>query len=146
MPTTPWFTPFSIAAPLNGVLFDAGALAAQVEQKDALAAESIWRYVQTVRNAVSEVEQKLATIELGSQKISALTQQATADRETLAIVRERYRRGLTTFLDVADAERGLFATELALQQAEGQVTIGDISLYKAVGGGWIEEQDVLPVP
>ncbi|HNC52865.1 MAG TPA: efflux transporter outer membrane subunit [Accumulibacter sp.] len=138
VPTTPWFAPFSVAATLNGVVFDAGALAAQVEEKDADAAQAVWRYIQTVRNAVSEVEQKLAAIDLGSQKVDALRRQAEFDRETLAISWERYRRGLTTFLDVADAERGTFATELALQQARGQVLTDSISLYKALGGGWIE--------
>jgi len=80
----------------------------------------------------------VAAIDLGSQKVDALGRQAGFDRETLAISRERYRRGLTTFLDVADAERGTFATELALQQARGQVLTDSISLYKALGGGWIE--------
>ena len=45
-----------------------------------------------------------------------------------------------TFLDVADAERVVFATELALQQTQGQVAVDSISLYKAVGGSWISGQ------
>jgi multidrug efflux system outer membrane protein len=139
-PLTPWFYPFSIATTLNGVIFDAGALAAQVEQKDAVAAQVILQYVQTVRSAVSEVEQKLSAVDLGRQRTRALSDQATSDRATLSIATERYRRGLTTFLDVADAERVVFATELALQQTKGQVALDSISLYKAVGGSWITGQ------
>lgn len=135
-PTTGWFNPFSLAVALSGVIWDAGALAAQIEQRDAQAAESIWRYVQTVRAAVSEVEQRLTAVERGRERIAALRQQAVADRETAEIARERYRVGLTTFLDVADAERVLFATELALNQARGALATDTIALNKALGGEW----------
>jgi outer membrane protein TolC len=128
----------------RGVIFDAGALAAQVEQQDAVAAQALLEYEQTVRNAVSEVEQKLSAVALGRQVADALTDQAKADRETLAIATERYRRGLTTFLDVADAERGVFASELALQQKQGQVALDSISLYKAVGGSWTAPDGTVP--
>lgn len=143
-PLTPWFYPFAIATTLNGVIFDAGALAAQVEAQDAVAAQAILEYAQTVRDAVSEVEQKLSAVALRRQVVDALSDQAKSDRETLAIATERYRRGLTTFLDVADAERGVFATELALQQTQAQVALDSISLYKAVGGGWTVE-DAAPI-
>jgi NodT family efflux transporter outer membrane factor (OMF) lipoprotein len=135
-PTTGWFNPFSLAVVLSGVIWDAGALAAQIEQRDAQAAELIQRYVQTVRSAVSEVEQRLTAIERGRERIAALERQAAADRETADIARERYRIGLTTFLDVADAERILFATELALNQARGTLATDTIALNKALGGEW----------
>lgn len=136
VPTTGWFNPFSLAVALNGVIFDAGQLAAQIEQRDAQAAELIWRYVQTVRSAVSEVEQRLTAVERGSQRIAALERQVLADRDTAAIARERHRVGLTTFLDVAEAERVLFATELALNQARGTLATDTIALNKALGGEW----------
>jgi NodT family efflux transporter outer membrane factor (OMF) lipoprotein len=144
VPLTAWFYPFAIATTLNGVIFDAGALAAQVEQQDAVAAQALLEYERTVRDAVSEVEQKLSAVALGRQVANALTDQARADRETLAIATERYRRGLTTFLDVADAERGVFASELALQQKQGQVALDSISLYKAVGGSWSAPDGTMP--
>lgn len=136
MPTTGWFNPFSLAVALNGVIFDAGQLAAQIEQRDAQAAELIWRYVQTVRSAVSEVEQRLTAVERGGQRIAALERQVVADRDTASIARERHRVGLTTFLDVAEAERVLFATELSLNQARGTLATDTIALNKALGGEW----------
>jgi len=146
-PGTGWFNPFSLAVALNGVIFDAGQLAAQIEQRDAQAAELIWRYVQTVRSAVSEVEQRLNAVEQGSQRIGALERQVLADRDTAAIARERHRVGLTTFLDVAEAERVLFATELALNQARGTLATDTIALNKALGGEWSTPVGApLPVP
>lgn len=135
-PTLGWFNPFSLAVALSGVIWDAGALAAQIEQRDAQAAELIWRYVQTVRSAVSEVEQRLVAVARGSDRIAALERQVAADRDTAAIARERHRVGLTTFLDVAEAERVLFATELALNQARGTLATDTIALNKALGGEW----------
>jgi len=147
-PGTGWFNPFSLAVALNGVIFDAGQLAAQIAQRDAQAAELIWRYVQTVRSAVSEVEQRLTAVERGSERVAALQRQVEADRDTAAIARERHRVGLTTFLDVADAERVLFATELSLSQARGTLATDTIALNKALGGEWTAggPPQALPMP
>jgi len=147
-PGTGWFNPFSLAVALNGVIFDAGQLAAQIAQRDAQAAELIWRYVQTVRSAVSEAEQRLTAVERGGQRVAALQRQLEADRDTATIARERHRVGLTTFLDVADAERVLFATELSLNQARGTLATDTIALNKALGGEWTSggPPQALPMP
>ncbi len=145
-PTTGWFNPFSLAVSLSGVIWDAGALAAQIEQRDAQAAELIWRYVQTVRSAITEVEQRITAVERGRERIAALQRQAAADHETADIARERHRVGLTTFLDVADAERVLFATELALNQARGALATDTIALNKALGGEWTANPELRTLP
>lgn len=50
-----------------------------------------------------------------------------------------HRRGLTSFLDVLDAERGLYESELRLAESEAASSLNVVSLYKALGGGWQTE-------
>ena len=57
-------------------------------------------------------------------------------RGALTLARERYTSGITTFLDVLDAERNLQQTELALADSAAAVSINLVALYKALGGGW----------
>ncbi len=40
-----------------------------------------------------------------------------------------------------DAERSLFQSQLQLAQAQGQLYFALISLYKALGGGWVDEAE-----
>jgi outer membrane protein, multidrug efflux system len=62
--------------------------------------------------------------------------QATALRQALDLATIRYQAGLSTYLDLLDAERSLFSAELAMSQAQlGELTAA-VQLYKALGGSW----------
>ena len=41
-----------------------------------------------------------------------------------------------SYLEVLDAERNLFSSELALTQAQRQELVAGVQLYKALGGAW----------
>ena len=51
-------------------------------------------------------------------------------------IAEMLKSGTTTFLEVLDGQRSLFAAELALAQARGAEYQSLVELYKALGGGW----------
>ena len=62
--------------------------------------------------------------------------QMTALRQALDLAQSRYEAGLSTYLDLLDAQRSLFTAELGLSQAQlGELTAA-VQLYKALGGGW----------
>jgi outer membrane protein TolC len=63
------------------------------------------------------------------------------NRNVLALARQRYKSGLTAFLDVLDAERVLQQTELSLSDSTAAVSIDLVALYKALGGGWQGEDN-----
>ena len=52
------------------------------------------------------------------------------DADTLALV-----------LEVLDAERGLFSGQLNEAQARGDVVTALVSLYRALGGGWVSRAE-----
>jgi outer membrane protein, multidrug efflux system len=63
--------------------------------------------------------------------------QANALRQALDLATVRYQAGLSTYLDLLDAERSLFGAELAMSQAQlGELTAA-VQLYKALGGSWV---------
>jgi multidrug efflux system outer membrane protein len=49
---------------------------------------------------------------------------------------ERYRGGITTYLEVLDGQRSLFTAELTLAQARGNEYESLVQLCKSLGGGW----------
>ena len=48
----------------------------------------------------------------------------------------RYTRGLTSYLDVVDAERQLLETEQSSVIVLGNRYISTVMLIRALGGGW----------
>jgi len=59
-----------------------------------------------------------------------------AQRDTARLAKLRYRSGVTTYLEILDAERQLFTAELGLAQAQRDELLAVVQLYKALGGGW----------
>ena len=55
----------------------------------------------------------------------------------------RYREGATIYLEVATAEQALFNAELAYVTIQSQLFQAYSNLYKAMGGGWVEDAEQL---
>jgi outer membrane protein TolC len=49
---------------------------------------------------------------------------------------ELYEKGLSSFLEVLDAERSTFDAESAAIESDAQVSRNVVNLYKVLGGGW----------
>ena len=54
------------------------------------------------------------------------------------MTRLRYRNGIASSLDLLDAQRSLFVVQLALAQTRLAQLQNQVTLYKALGGGWTE--------
>ena len=105
--------------------------AAQLRYQEAAA-----QYGARVRQAVREVESALvrlhSTAERGPQVQAALAGHRSALDAALA----RARAGLASQLELEDARRQLLAAVLALAEWQTQVRGAQVSLYRAIGGGW----------
>ena len=55
----------------------------------------------------------------------------------------RYREGATIYLEVANAEQSLFNAQLAYVTTQSQLFQSYANLYKAMGGGWVEDAERL---
>jgi multidrug efflux system outer membrane protein len=53
----------------------------------------------------------------------------------------RYDEGYTSYLQVLDAERSLFNVELTYTDNQNAVFRSLITIYKAMGGGWVEQAE-----
>ncbi len=50
----------------------------------------------------------------------------------------RYNEGVTSYLEVLDAERNLFSTELQLAQTQARLYRSVVGAYRAFAGGWAD--------
>jgi multidrug efflux system outer membrane protein len=72
--------------------------------------------------------------------------QVTALSTYAHLARLRYEGGYTSYIEVLDAERSLFNAQLVYAQTQGTELSSFVSLYKAMGGGWVVKAEELTQP
>jgi multidrug efflux system outer membrane protein len=72
--------------------------------------------------------------------VAAQQTQVLALRRARDLAELRYRTGVASYLEVLDAERGLFSAELVLSQAQLLQLSAAVQLYRAIGGSWTSNE------
>ena len=91
-------------------------------------------YQQALQIAQREAETALDNLTLLRQQLTAQEQVLTLARTTERYNRERYVRGLTTYLEVLDTQRTILSAEQLLVQFKSQEIQYVVALLRAVGG------------
>ncbi|HWB52984.1 MAG TPA: TolC family protein, partial [Tepidisphaeraceae bacterium] len=130
---------FNIGPSVSWPIFDAGRLNAMVHVRSAQQEQALLHYRQTVLNALREVEDAMIALHTERQRSRSLHQSEQADAQSAQLAEDLYRRGLTDFLTVLDAQHRLYQSQDALARSQANVTTDAIALYKALGGGWEDE-------
>ena len=132
---------WSAGASLLGPLFNFNKNSARVEIEEAKTRQSLYNYEKTVLNAFREVEDALVDIETYKREVDAKRRQVVAARNAEYLSRLRYDQGVASYLEVLETERTSFSSALELSQTKQQYLTTYIKLYKALGGGWVSEEE-----
>jgi NodT family efflux transporter outer membrane factor (OMF) lipoprotein len=126
----------SIGPAFRWQILNYGRILNNVRLQDARFQELVATYQQTVLKANGEVEDGLARfIKAQDERKNAndsVVAQLAAVKDALA----QYKGGLTDFNRVAVIEEQLVQRQNQLAQAEGDIALGLIQVYRALGGGW----------
>jgi multidrug efflux system outer membrane protein len=115
-------------------LFDSGRTAANVDVAEARKVIAVAEYEKTIQQAFREVADLLAAREQYAVQLAALDAASTAQGERLLRVEARHKAGVSSYLELLDAQRDQFAAQqsaLAVRRAWLTTTA---SLYKSLGG------------
>jgi len=102
--------------------------------------QAVEQYKQTVVSAFTDVGKSLADIRYYADVRTAQEKEVKADREAAQLSRTRYEGGFSDYLEVLDAERRRFNSENALARTRGNQFVALSQLYRALGGGWQQEE------
>lgn len=103
---------------------------------DAREEQAQFNYEQTVLTALREVSDALVGVRSTHDQLLAQQVQVRALRRALELAQRRYQGGISSSLEVLDAERSLFSAELAATAAEQAYLTSAVQLYRALGGSW----------
>jgi outer membrane protein, multidrug efflux system len=130
---------WSFGAGVLQPIFNAGRIRGQVAQAEALQRQAVHAYEKSIISAFQDVENAL----IDRTKFGQVRDEQAKNVEALRRFRDladlRYREGATIYLEVANAEQSLFNAQLAYVATQAQLFQSYANLYKAMGGGWVEE-------
>jgi len=132
-PTGVW----SFGAGLVAPIFTAGAIAGQVQQAEAQQQEALFNYQRSILNAFADVDNALADHSTSLERLAALRAEVEANTNYARLARLRYENGYTSYIEVLDADKRLFSSQLQLAAQQAQALNTSVNLYQAIGGGWV---------
>ena len=109
---------------------------ARVRQARAAAAASLANFDSTVLQALKETEKALATYGSELDRREDVEQAQNRARRGFEIAEGQFRAGALPNLDLLTAEQTLIAADAAVAASDSALVEDQISLFKALGGGW----------
>jgi len=132
---------WNVGANILAPIFNAGRNRSRVEAERARTEQALLSYQQTVQRAFREVEDALVAVRTYRDEHAARQRQVKAALNAAKLSRARYNGGVTSYLEVLITEQSQFSAELAETQTLRLYFNAIIELYKALGGGWIEQAE-----
>jgi multidrug efflux system outer membrane protein len=134
---------WSIGAGVLQPIFNAGRIRSQVAQAEALQRQALYTYEKSIISAFQDVENAL----IDRAKFLRIREEQAKNVLALFRFRDlavlRYTEGATIYLEVANAEQSLFNAQLAYVTTQSLLFQSYANLYKAMGGGWVDDAEQL---
>ena len=119
-------------------IFDAGRNQAGLESSRADRDIAIAQYEKAIQTGFREVADALATRSTLADQLLSQQRQANAEAARFKLSDLRYQNGISSYLDLLDAQRSLFSAQQAVLQTRLAQLQSQVTLYKTLGGGWKE--------
>jgi NodT family efflux transporter outer membrane factor (OMF) lipoprotein len=113
-----------------------GQITNTVRVQDAKLQELLVDYQNSVLTAQQQVEDGLATFLESRKQVDDLRASVAAANAALGLAFLQYQLGTRDFTTVLTAEQNLYTAQTDLASAEGNVSTGLATVYRALGGGW----------
>jgi outer membrane protein, multidrug efflux system len=128
---------YSAAASVTQPIFDGGTLLGQLDQQKGIREELLADYRKAVISAFTDVEKALAAVQqLAVQEM--LQRRAVAEARTaFNLSEEKFRAGSLDLTTLIQVQQTLFTQEDLLAQVRFNRLSAIVTLYQALGGGWI---------
>jgi outer membrane protein, multidrug efflux system len=128
---------WSYAGAVSLPIFTAGSISGQVKQAEAQQQQALFEYQKAIQVSFQEVADALVSLQKTREQLVVQGREVDALRTYSHLARLRYEGGYTSYIEVLDAERSLFNAQLSYAQTQGGVFTSTVSLYQAMGGGWV---------
>ena len=127
---------WTLAPQLVLPIFQLGRNQAGLDTSKATRDIAVAQYEKSIQTAFREVADALASRATLAEQLRATQAQANAETVRLKLSDLRYQNGVSSYLDLLDAQRSLFTARQAVVQTRLAQLQSQVALYRALGGGW----------
>jgi NodT family efflux transporter outer membrane factor (OMF) lipoprotein len=113
-----------------------GRIVNNVRYQDARFQELVTQYQATVLKAAGEAENALVSFVKSQERAKAQCVTAACWRDGTKLLAAQYRPGQIDFLPLSYFEQNLLEQQDKAAQAQGDIPLALIDVYRALGGGW----------
>ena len=124
--------PLALSLPV----FEGGRIRNNVNLARARYDEAVANHETRLLTALREVEDALSDVQQRQQQGDVQVQAQQAAARAVQVAQARFDRGVSTYLDVTDAQRSALAADRAAAQIRTQRLLAAVSVARALGGGW----------
>jgi multidrug efflux system outer membrane protein len=133
---------WSAGAGLTGPIFNWNKNIRRVDIEEERTRQALLNYEKVVLQAYREVADALVEIDTLNEQLISVRRKNDAAQNANKLSKLRYDKGATSYLEVLDTERTLFSVGLEQSELEQQYRNAYVKLYKALGGGWLSEEEL----
>ncbi len=124
----------TLGAGIAGPIMDFGRIEAEIDASKARAKQAFANYRGAVFTALGDAETAYGQLEAARNEVQLLERQEVLEADAVKLTSIRYRRGLSDFRAVLNAQRELNAVRAATDVAQGRLHRARIALWLALGG------------
>ena len=128
---------FNVAAGLTQPIFEGGKLLGNLDLQKGKQDELLQTYRKAVISAFSDVETALDGIRQTALRERLQLEVVTSSRRAFEISEQRLNQGTIDLVVVLQTQQTLYVAEIAHVQARLEHVQAIVSLYQALGGGWL---------
>jgi multidrug efflux system outer membrane protein len=124
---------------IAGPIFTGGQVYGQYKQSQAAHKAALIGYQLAIQSAFADVENALVSQQELSEQVAAQERLVTALKAYAQLSQYLFDGGRESYTTVLQAEEQLFPAELNWAAARAALYIGMVDIYKAMGGGWVDD-------
>ncbi len=127
---------WAVGASALQTVFDGGRRRAASDQAIAVYDQTVANYRETVLTAFQQVEDNLAALRILEHEAQTQNEAVLAAQKSLDLSIQRYKGGVTSYLEVTVAQSAALADEVTAVNIIGRRMVAAVQLIQALGGGW----------
>jgi multidrug efflux system outer membrane protein len=124
---------------IAGPIFTGGQVYGQYKQSQAAHKAALIGYQLAIQSAFADVENALVSQQELNEQVAAQERLVTALRAYAQLSQYLFDGGRESYTTVLQAEEQLFPAELNWAAARAALYAGMVDIYKATGGGWVDD-------
>ena len=127
---------FSVGPSIDLPIFEGGRLRGTLHLREAQQRQAALHYRETVLRAWSEVDDAMTAYAETRRRRDDLADAVRQNAVALGAARLRYAQGAVDFLNVIAVQNAFLDSSRSLADADTQIRLSLVMLYRALGGGW----------